>query len=310
MPTALSCRSKSQPKSTVRQRGFTVLELVVVIGIIALLSSLLLPAMIAAREAGRRATCTNNLRQISLAIHSFAERGNYLPPAWRTADHDALFAYGWATQVLPDLEQGALLSRLSLNDRPESLDGAHRSIALMLCPSDITEPDFELMKEDVRVGNAAAKLGDIVPAESSSQLIMVLPTANYQGVFGTIEADESNTMPKTSPQYYGDGSLIRERKVRWANLERGLSNTLLVGERTMAMVPSTWLGVDFRGEDAACRLVGSAITHPNCQECDECEFSSRHPGGSAFCWADGHVTLVSDDVDSTTYQQSARREAE
>jgi prepilin-type processing-associated H-X9-DG protein len=73
------------------------------------------------------------------------------------------------------------------------------------------------------------------------------------------------------------------------------------------MVPSTWYGVIFQGEDAACRLVGSAITSPNCEPCDECEFGSRHSGGSNFAWADGHVTLVSHDIDHTEYQQLSRR---
>jgi prepilin-type processing-associated H-X9-DG protein len=95
--------------------------------------------------------------------------------------------------------------------------------------------------------------------------------------------------------------------VRYADLERGQSHTLLVGERTTAMVPSTWLGVDFRGEDAACRLVGSAITTPSCETCDECEFGSRHSGGSNFAWADGHVTLVDDNIDPAEYQQLAKR---
>ena len=75
----------------------------------------------------------------------------------------------------------------------------------------------------------------------------------------------------------------------------------------MARAPSTWLGVDVLGEDAECRLVGSAITRPNCEECDECEFDSRHPGGVNFLWADGRVGLVSDSVDTAVYRQSSQR---
>jgi prepilin-type processing-associated H-X9-DG protein len=86
-----------------------------------------------------------------------------------------------------------------------------------------------------------------------------------------------------------------------------MSRTLVVGERTMARVPSTWLGVDLRGEDAACRLVGSAMTHPNCRECDECEFASRHAGGANFLWADGRVDLLSEAIDSAEYRRLARR---
>ena len=101
--------------------------------------------------------------------------------------------------------------------------------------------------------------------------------------------------------------MIAGRPVRFADLRRGLSHTLLVGERTMAMIPSTWLGVDIQGEDATCRLVGSAITQPNCTDCDECEFASRHVGGVNFLWADGHVDLLSEDIDPAEYRQLARR---
>jgi prepilin-type processing-associated H-X9-DG protein len=91
------------------------------------------------------------------------------------------------------------------------------------------------------------------------------------------------------------------------DLQRGQSHTIIVGERTMAMVPTTWFGVDFHGEDAACRLVGSAITAPSCEFCDECEFASRHSGGSNFVWADGHVSLVSSDIDVEAYRTLAKR---
>jgi prepilin-type processing-associated H-X9-DG protein len=124
------------------------------------------------------------------------------------------------------------------------------------------------------------------------------------GVFGTLEADE------TFPAPAGDGPIVSGRPIRYADLERGQSHTLLVGERTTAMVPSTWLGVNFRGEDAACRLVGSAITTPSCDSCDECEFGSRHAGGAIFAWGDGHVSLVLSDIDPIQYQRLAKRRSE
>ena len=122
------------------------------------------------------------------------------------------------------------------------------------------------------------------------------------GVYGTVEADE------TFPAPAGDGPIIADRAVRYADLQRGQSHTLLVGERPASMVPSTWFGVNFQGEDAACRLVGSAITSPSCESCDECEFGSRHSGGSNFAWADGHVCLVTSDIEPREYQLLAKRQ--
>ena len=137
----------------------------------------------------------------------------------------------------------------------------------------------------------------------SSGPLVRLPTANYVGVFGVSEPDEFIPAP------LGEGAFEGVRPVRFEELRRGLTQTFLVGERTMAKVPSTWLGVDMRGEDAACRLAGNALTSPNCALCDECEFDSRHSGGSNFLFGDGRVKLISQSIDSNEYRRLARRSA-
>jgi prepilin-type processing-associated H-X9-DG protein len=177
-------------------------------------------------------------------------------------------------------------------------------LPIMLCPSDISEQTFELHRDETHFRSEPTSDTRSSPTTTISGSLVRLPAANYVGVFGTLEADDEFPAP------LGDGPIISRRRVRFTDLERGLSHTLLVGERTTAMAPSTWLGVDFRGEDAACRLVGSAVTAPNCEVCDECEFSSRHRQGSHFAWADGHVSLVASDIDSIEYRQLAKRRNE
>src|SRR5262245_2029090 len=83
--------------------AFTLVELLVVIAIIGILIALLLPAVQAARESARRTQCSNNLKQIGLAIQSYHDNTKYLPPS-RIADHWAT----WAVLILPYMEQESL----------------------------------------------------------------------------------------------------------------------------------------------------------------------------------------------------------
>jgi prepilin-type N-terminal cleavage/methylation domain-containing protein len=104
-----------QPRGTASpmRRGFTLVELLVVIAIIGVLVALLLPAVQAAREAARRSSCGNNLRQLGIAVHNFHDTRNYLPPGG-AADQppygNAAAAWGssWFVYILPFVEQGPL----------------------------------------------------------------------------------------------------------------------------------------------------------------------------------------------------------
>src|SRR5436189_632531 len=101
------------PPSVRARRGFTLIELLVVISIIAVLIALLLPAVQAAREAARRSQCVNNLKQIGIAVHNYAEsRGSF--PIGQGPDPVAMFN-GWSSlaMLLPQLEQAPLYSSLN-----------------------------------------------------------------------------------------------------------------------------------------------------------------------------------------------------
>jgi prepilin-type N-terminal cleavage/methylation domain-containing protein len=229
--------ARCTPARRAAQRGFTVLELLVAIAIIGLLAALLLPALMAAREAARRTACSNHLRQLGTAFQLHHDRTGELPVAWRQASADQQFAYGWATQLLPDIEQANLARHLNPSARP-AISSVQQENALpeMLCPSDITEPFFDLWKEaaanDPATTNSvdAAQASDHDDDQTGAPLIR-LPTANYQGVFGTSEADEAYEPPAAANPAFGEGAIVHNRRVRWTDLERGLSNTLLVGER-------------------------------------------------------------------------------
>ncbi|WP_417395186.1 DUF1559 domain-containing protein [Gimesia chilikensis] len=282
-------RVRRQRSNSRSRSGFTVLELLVTCGIIGTLVSLILPAVGSAREAARQLQCKNQLKQIGIAIHCYHDTAGCLPAGWQFESTQKSL-YSWSVPLLPYLEQRAVYEIVDRNQilaHPFNLSARRTSLAGFLCPSDIFDPTFILYEEQ--------------PAGGAGAAIMELPTASYVGVYGTVEADDGMPPPP------GDGALVYAQTIRFRDLQRGLSNTAVVGERTMAMVPSTWLGVDLAGEDAACRVTGSNMTSPNCKLCDECEFSSRHPGGTSFLFGDGHVRFISESIDTKTYQQLARR---
>jgi prepilin-type processing-associated H-X9-DG protein len=286
--------------SSERWKAFTVLELLVVVAIVGTLLALLLPALMAARESGRCVQCKSNLREISLAVQHHHDATKKLPSAW-TSPSDHTTGYGWAVALLPYLEDAALFQSINLKSpvtAPQNELARNTDLPLLRCPSDITDPNFDLMPEPPGVHHRGSKSAAVI---DNSKPLVRLPAANYVGVFGTVEADE------TFPAPMGDGPIVFGRTVRFADLQRGQSHTIIIGERTTAMVPSTWFGVNFHGEDAACRIVGSAMTTPNCETCDECEFGSRHSGGSNFVWGDGHVSLLMNDIDPHEYQVLAQR---
>jgi len=279
---------------TASSAGFTILELLVVVGVVSTLTAIVLPAIGAAREAARRMQCSHQLRQVGLALNCYHDSFQSFPAGWQWEATETS-AYGWAVSLLPWLDQQPAYELVDrqrrLTDRANAAARTHR-VPVFSCPSDIAGDQFDLYAEP--------------PTETPDkplvdELLVTLPSANYVGVYGNSEADEGHPPPA------GEGTFIESRTFRFADLLRGPSNTLLIGERTAAQLPSTWLGVERRGEDATCRLVGNAMIGPNCRECDECEFSSRHEGGVNFLWGDGRVDFISDAIDPPTFRQLARR---
>lgn len=256
------------------------------------LTSLLLPAVLASREAGRDQQCANQLGKISAGIHAYEEIHGALPAGWKL-DASKSSGYGWAAAILPQMDEDSLSEQIDFSQPIQDASATVRTQtpAIYLCPSDHGGRDFPLFAE---LGAPGAN------AQQSTKMLVTLPRANYMGVFGVIEPDE---VAGDS----GEGVFVEGRGFRYDEITRGFSHVALLGERTTRKLPSTWLGIAMAGEDAGGRIVGCANEGPNRSDTDECEFDSRHFGHVNFAWVDSHVSGVQNDIDSHVYQQFAKR---
>lgn len=276
----------------IKRRAFTLVELLVVIAIIGVLIALLLPAVGAAREASRKLSCKNNLKQVGLALQLHHDSHKILPSGWTGfdpstggADPEGTPGWGWASRILPHLDERALTEQ-SINFKLPIMDTFHdplrtRQLPVFRCPSDLDPEIFTLESED------------------GSGPICDLAKSNYVGVFGKLEIED---VPGA-----GDGVFFHNSRISFRNIRDGLSKTILVGERYSLIGGSTWMGVIPGGEEAMCRIVGSTdhvFNDPNGHLDD---FGSHHPGIAQFVFGDGSVDSLSDDIDPLVYQALSTR---
>lgn len=190
-----------------RRTGFTLIELLVVIAVIAILISLLLPAIQQAREAARRTQCRNNLKQIGLAIHNYIDIATVLPPSACIDPTNDSVGVHWAWsvhgQILPFLDQGNLHNAVDLTtawDVQAAIDGV--KIPGYSCPSD-------------PLADTSSDLG--------SGKVTVYPTT-YGVNFGTWLVYDPTTGEG------GDGAFFPNAGLQIASFTDGTSNTLLTSE--------------------------------------------------------------------------------
>lgn len=216
------------------RRGFTLIELLVVIAIIAILIALLLPAVQQAREAARRSTCKNNLKQIGLAFHNYHDTHRSFPSGvidnnraynGNTGVADNLNGLGWGTMLLPYLDQAPLYNQISQQTNnfannwmdanhdgngDDPIASAFTQLAVFNCPSD----PMDGLNEDIPIGTSAVAIGK----------------SNYMANAGI---DPNQMIPGTATRNKPVNGMFFEnsnRKMR--DITDGTSNTIFASERT------------------------------------------------------------------------------
>ncbi|HEV3299626.1 MAG TPA: DUF1559 domain-containing protein [Planctomycetaceae bacterium] len=304
--------SRNQPDSAPRNRtGFTLIELLVVIAIIAILIALLLPAVQSARVAARRTQNRNNLKQLGLALHNYHDIARTFPPGWigvtnGVQDWNGANGWCWATLILPHLEQGNMYKQLNL--RLSVTDPGNNAVytantlqANFRNPNDIGPETFTI--------NTPSNPGPATP-------ICKLPTSNYVGNWGSTDADNVYSLPVGAPAV-GNGVFYLNSRVRLRDITDGTSQTFLIGQHkteekqslsfggdTFAWF-STWVGVVPNAEASISRVLGVADHVPNDPAHHQDDFSGIYDLGAHFCFCDGSVTFISENMDKATFQSMA-----
>ncbi|HEV3025421.1 MAG TPA: DUF1559 domain-containing protein, partial [Pirellulales bacterium] len=279
-----------------RRQAFTLIELLAVIAIIGLLLALVLPAVQAARESARRTQCTNNLKQMGIALHNYHDALGSFPPGYlatvpyNNSDHDTMPGWGWSSLLLPYTEQNALAAMLNFGlpiEHPANAAAIAVQLPLYLCPSD-AYPSGPFSVTDA-AGNALASVGP----------------SSYAACVG---GDES-----AADGPFGLGAFYRNSRVRAADIRDGLSTTVMIGERAWSNANGTWVGaingaVCKRGAgntnpgNIATTATAAILVQVHChlvnatQEIDGAldDFSSNHPAGAFCLFAEGAVHFIRD----------------
>ncbi|EMI57482.1 protein containing DUF1559 [Rhodopirellula sallentina SM41] len=201
--SAVFCRQgrfclQSRQVAVTHPAAFTLVELLVVIAIIGVLVALLLPAVQAAREAMRRASCQNNLHQVGLALHNYHSAFNNFPPGAIEVRPEVSGGkqFAWSAFVLPYMEQSALAEQIDFNlpfDDPANAEAAGEVVPAYVCPS----------------------------TPRSEPRIDEMGVTDYGGIFGE-RIVSTNNPPR--------GMMIHDRALGFRDMLDGSSHTIVVAE--------------------------------------------------------------------------------
>jgi len=270
-------------------RGFTLVELLVVIAIIGVLVGLLLPAVQAAREAARRMSCGNNIRQIAMGAINYEGAFRSLPINYSTVVDPTVTNAGlnqasWMTMILPNIEQNAIYQQFSFSLAPfagTNLQNASQTINLYRCPSDVTPRDAV----GGRAGSTTLNPETLYTRDAAATSYVGCSGSNWAwGAYDTRLILEFNMDPflvrngnahgngngiffpgyrgtKGVPTTPGPEPFGRACQTLMASIKDGTSNTIMVGESVGSFSRFNWW-YSAEGSSATCAINPNAS--PRC----------------------------------------------
>ena len=309
-----------------RPRGFTLIELLVVIAIIGVLIALLLPAVQSAREAARRAQCTNNMKQLALAAQNYHDSAGCFPGGSYSGSNSQNNPDHWSTYVenfscfvrmLPYFEQSAMYNATNfsgLSSSASNLTIGGVLVNSLICPSDTKNTTIGLPSTRSSSGVTPGWSFNINPA--------LFPAAttgfsqaftSYAGNAGTFTFGFNNLMDASALGYY-NGVIYNDSVVRIADITDGTSNTMVFGEHSKGTLfrvdPgfavsdgcwnsgrwydtlfSTLYPMNLGNGNNAGSISAASYYLPTAA-------GSVHPGGANFAFADGSVRFLKNGVSS------------
>jgi prepilin-type N-terminal cleavage/methylation domain-containing protein/prepilin-type processing-associated H-X9-DG protein len=308
--------------SLTRRSAFTLIELLVVIAIIAILIGLLLPAVQKVRDAAARMECSNNLKQLALAVHSFNDNNKFMPYNL-SANHRGYDINGrswsWISRILPYIEQDNLYKSGFLN----APHGPYPTNPTSAPPANI--PSFA----QVPAVYAAQIPPLLCPADASSLVARTdrantggyaCGNTNYRGVSGnnwcwgsftnTGHTGDCNGLDNGNGIFWRQDE-SRKLKLITITTADGTSNTFMIGED----IPEKnthcgWPNSNYANGTCSIPLnnamqAGQPGYNAPWDWPNVYSFRSRHSGGANFALADGSVRFVSDSISITLYRALA-----